>query len=258
VSIAFIINTHKNVNQIARLVAAIDGELSDKIVIISHDGREEELRVLEGLSGVDRVVRAIGGRASFGFVDALLGGLRWLERSGRAFDWVVVLSGQCYPVRPLQDMAGELAASPYDGIFYHFDASLPQEMPSHRFGWPKSRVETRYLFRHWNLLNDSSSALLRAAVTLPRRCLNLTSQFRIDTEFGLNFGRRAADPPFNDALRLYGGSAWLTMRRSAADALTRFVDDRPRVTNYFRYTLCPVPRRTEWVSSGVQSGRRAA
>jgi len=193
---------------------------------------------LAGLAGVDRVVPAIGGRAQFGLIDAFLSELRRLERENRNYEWITVLSGQDYPIRPLAEMAAELQASPYDGYFHHFDTTKPRNISPEKINWPDSEVETRYRFQHTLLKRDTSRAL-RAAITIPRRLLNRTRNFRAHTGFGLTFARRATDPPFTPDFRLHGGNAWMTIRRTAAQAILRFVDDHPGITNYFRRVLTP-------------------
>jgi hypothetical protein len=237
-SIAFLIHTHKSLEQISRLCSTVERGLAKKHVTISHNGSAEDRARLASFRGVDRVIPAIGGRAQFGLIDAFLGELRRLERESSRYEWIVVLSGQDYPIRPLAELAAELDQSTFDGYLHHFDTTKPRNLPPETIDWPDHEVETRYYFQH-TLLKRASPPALRAAVTLPRRLLNRSRDFRLHTGFGLTFGRRAPNPPFTPDFRLHGGNAWMTIRRTAAQSILRFVDDRPDITNYFRRVLTP-------------------
>lgn len=237
-SIAFLIHTHKSLEQISRLCGTIDRGLAKKHVSISHNGSAEDRARIAAFRGVDRVIPAIGGRGQFGLIDAFLGELRRLERDASPYEWIVVLSGQDYPIRPLAEMAAELEQSPFDGYLHHFDTTKPRNLPPETIDWPDHEADKRYYFQH-TLLKRDSPAVLRAAVTIPRRLLNRSRNFRLDTGFGLTFGRRAPNPPFAPDFRLHGGNAWMTIRRTAARSILRFVDDRPDITNYFRRVLTP-------------------
>lgn len=135
-------------------------------------------------------------------------------------------------------MAAELNQSPFDGYFHHFDTTKPRNLPPEAIDWPDHEVQTRYYFQH-TLLKRASAPTLRAALTFPRRLINRSHDYRIHTGFGVTFGRRAPTPPFTPEFRLHGGNAWMTIRRSAARSVLRFVDDRPDITNYFRRVLTP-------------------
>ena len=235
---AFLIHTHTALAQVARLVAALDRGLEEKTITISHNGSLVERRQLAALKGVDRVVPAVGGRGQFGMIDCLLGEFRRLEREGNSYEWLVVLSGQDYPVRPLSEMEAELSLSSHDGYFYHFNTNEPEVLPPSLFSMPEYVIDTRYRFQHWQLRTDSP-AFARAIVSVPRRLLDRTRNYRLHTQLGITFGRRAEKVPFSPEFQLYGGSAWMTIRRSAARSLMRFVDDRPDITAYFRRVLAP-------------------
>jgi hypothetical protein len=72
------------------------------------------------------------------YLDALLASIRSLSPA----DWLVVLSGQDYPVRPLADFHSLLGAADFAGILH----SRPVEPPGRP---PWSEDQRRYWFRHW-------------------------------------------------------------------------------------------------------------
>lgn len=237
-TIAFVLQTHTGLEQIARLCEALNRGLDDKIIVISHNGPLDECGWLESRPGVDRVLPAPGGRAQFSLLDGLFSALRWLESQAQPYEWICVLSGQDYPIRPLNEFEDRLKSSPFDGIFHYFDAENPPELPPHLVAWTRQETETRYLF-HAVQLKRNLGILDRALWKLPRHCFDLTGNYRLHTGFGLNFCRRAAPSPFGPDFKLYGSSNWLTVRRRCVQILLRFVDERPDLTDHFRRTISP-------------------
>lgn len=236
--LAFVLQTHRSPHEIAHLVRALDEGLANKTIVISHNGSVDDCASLGTLKGVNRVLPAPGGRAQFSLLDGLFSAFRWLETQSGGYDWVIVLSGQDYPIRPLADLENRLRKAPYDGLFHHFDASRPPDIPAESIRWSLEEVETRYFFRATRLKRQLS-VLDRALWKLPRHLLDLTGNYRLHTGFGLNFCRRVKSPPFGPGFRLYGSSNWLTIRRRCVQTILRFVDERPDITEHFRHTMAP-------------------
>jgi hypothetical protein len=164
--------------------------------------------------------------------------LRWLHRSGNSYDWVVLLSGQDYPIRPLSELRIALARSQVDGYVYSFDPLDERFAGSGRMAWSVDEAKDRYFFRYGSL-SDDLSTVGRALLRLPRQVLAQTRSYRINTSFGLAVGRRARTTPFSPELRLYVGSYWHIIRRKCAESLVRFVDENPDIVDYFRHVVLP-------------------
>ncbi|MEZ5817776.1 MAG: beta-1,6-N-acetylglucosaminyltransferase [Hyphomicrobiaceae bacterium] len=236
--LAFVLQTHRSLEQIAHLVRTLDQGLAETTIVISHNGPVEECRQLARVEGVDRVLPAPGGRAQFSMLDGLFSAFRWLEAQPLGYDWALVLSGQDYPIRPLGELEQLLRHSPYDGLFHHFEAAAQGELPPESISWTQQEVETRYYFRATRLKRELS--LFDRAMWKPfRLVLDRSQTYRLHTGFGLHFCRRAYETPFNAGFKLYGGSNWLTVRRGCVQRILRFVDERPDLTEYFRHTIAP-------------------
>ncbi|MQA93417.1 MAG: hypothetical protein GEV11_01835 [Streptosporangiales bacterium] len=121
--VAVVILSHRAPDQLRRLVRRV-GEGGAAVPVVHHDPGGEPLTC--GLPGALRVpapVRCGWGRPSIviavrrclGFVRAELPEVRW----------TLLVSGQDYPLRPLPDIAAELAASPYDAYLRHFPLGDP-------------------------------------------------------------------------------------------------------------------------------------
>jgi hypothetical protein len=236
--IAFVIQTYRLFDQVARLIGALQQGCPDCIVVVTHNHLGENIENLTRRVRVTKVLPAIPGRGRFGLVDSYLSALRWLERSGQQYDWVVLLSGQDYPIRPLGQFVDELRRSAFDGYFYHFDPLDPQAARRGRMTWPAKEGENRYLFRYV-VLKDELSVAHRALIRGPRLALDLTRNYRLNTSFGLSLGRRAQKTPFSADFRLVAGSYWHIIRRECSEALLEFVDENPDVVDYFRQVILP-------------------
>ncbi|AMJ61084.1 hypothetical protein [Bosea sp. PAMC 26642] len=145
--IAFVIQSHKCLVQIEHLVQRLQGSSQNHVVVISHDGTSEEVGLLSQLRGVTKAFSAVGGRGSFGLVDGFLKSLRWLYENEIEYDWLVMMSGQDYLVRPLADLEFKLSSSHKDGYYYHFRADDLDEATSGIMSWPLKESRDRYYFQ---------------------------------------------------------------------------------------------------------------
>lgn len=236
--IAFVLQTHKNLGQIAQLVRALATGSHPHSIVISHDGTDADRAYLARLPNVTKVLAAPGGRGSFGLLDGLLSGLEWLETQPEGYDWVITLSGQDYPIRPITRLEQVLTATPHDGMFYHFPVDAQPAGHFSHFWLPPGEVRSRYFFKY-RQLKPSASRMERAVLKIPRMLAAKTDRVRLDTSYGLNLGWRADQHPFGDDFKLFGGSFWVVLKRRAVRELLRFVDEKPAVVEYFRHVLNP-------------------
>src|SRR5262245_43005651 len=119
--IAFILQTYRSIDQIGRLIATLNRGCPDNLIAVVHSGPRHETTELATRHRVDCVLPSAPARGRFGLIDGYLSAVRWLERQGQSYDWVVLLSGQDYPIRPLSQFCETLSHSDVDGYFYHFD-----------------------------------------------------------------------------------------------------------------------------------------
>lgn len=226
----FLIQSHRDPYQLARLVGILRKGCPDSVVLVSHDVRATPLsRAAFGSDANVHVIQGKGGRGDFDIVDGYLTALRWLRDNKVHYTWVTNLSGQDYPVSSLAGFAEELSAAPHDGFLHHSNA-LAQE--------PRDGYD-RYYFQYTKL-KDSLSLAERAMLHFPRVALDRFSDtFRINTSYGLMIGRHADQAPFNAEFRCYAGSYWHTIRRRCAEYLLDFVDAEPDLVAYLRRVLVP-------------------
>ena len=114
--IAFLILNHRPPTQLLRLIKVLRSELPDSPIIVHHDEFAADLsRSL--LDFDDNAFLLTTGApiswGDFGVVDAYWQCLSWICENVE-FDWVVLLSGQDYPIKPLRMLAADLAATGAD------------------------------------------------------------------------------------------------------------------------------------------------
>lgn len=237
-TVAFVVQTFKDLDQVERLARTIASGTTDRMIVVSHRGTDLDRKRLEDSGVTDRVLPSPGGRGRFGVIDGLISAFRWLEKQPRSYDWSVVLSGQDYPIRPLADFEMELEKAADDGYFHHFEAMNEAAAAAPPMFWPQREVEDRYQFEY-AVLKEQSTALERTLLKVPRLMSEHTQNYRLHTGFGLMLGKRLKQTPFSRDFKLYGGSYWLTINRKAVRAVLNFFDERPDIVNYFRGVIVP-------------------
>jgi hypothetical protein len=171
-----------------------------------------------------------GGYADFSHIDRYMAAIDWLNAESVHVDWMVFISGQDYPLRPLDQTEDELVESGADGFMEHWEAMGPE---SH---WPRSRARSRYYFHHRRLmpLTAKQMRLLRPLQAVNR----IQPLLRVHVSSGLAVGHRSRSP-FGPDLRLHGGSLFSSLSWPVVAYLREYFDRRPDVVAYFRRCLSP-------------------
>lgn len=226
--IAFLVVSHRNPDQVLRLVRALR-EGPDTHVLVHHDQRREPIgrAALEDAGG--RLVH-YGLAVEWGnvaYTDMLLAALTELSEQVDP-DWVAVVSGQDYPLRPLPQFARHLADSPHQALLgdpWRLDMATEPPPPQREF-------YLRYRYRHYAPPRPVAAALARA---LGRRAYLR----EMPTDLGLRLGVRPRRHPFGPELRCYVCSDWLTLERRALRAVLDFTRERAEVMRHYRRTIIP-------------------
>lgn len=225
------VETHRNPRQIESLVRAIVRAAPDSLVVVDHDRSFEspDPSVLARLGAELRL--SDGGYGDMTHVNRWLSTVHWLQAEGVAYDYLSNLSGQDYPIRPVDQIHSEVAGSGIDAFIETFSVLDPTETT-----WGVPRGRTRYEFGHRRLsrLRPWQQQALRPAQAINK----LQPWLRLTTSTGLMVGRRA-DGPWSDDLVLRGGSFFCTLSTAAVGAVLRFADERPDVADYLTRCITP-------------------
>ncbi len=150
-----------------------------------------------------------------------------LDRVGERYDWLVYLSGQDYPVQPLEASEAFLAASHYDGYLTWAEASAEDS------GGRRRQGELRYLYQYRDV--PYGAPLL----WLLHKLDGVQPWWHCHRTYGPRFGRRAVRTPFGPHLRPYWGSQWTTLRRACAERVAEAARVATALVEHFARTICP-------------------
>ncbi len=226
--VAYLVTSYVLPDQVLRLVATLRAGSADAPIAVHHDDRRCRIdaSALDAL-GVLRIEPAspvAWGEASQ--LRMVLRCLQWLLRSAE-FDWVVLLSGQDYPIRPVAEIEHSLSEARVDA----FIETLPVQGPSLR-SREVDEFARRYHYR-WHRLPAAPSPVTRAA----SRARPLVQLRRMPS--GTWVGVPALSSPFGPDLVCHRGGDWFTLARRAVEAVDRFAHARADVVRHYGRTLIP-------------------
>lgn len=242
-SVAYLIQSHRDPEQLYRLVRRLRQGSPQAVIHVSHDRRGEPVDLTElHMAGATDWSLDRGGYGDWTHVQRYLDTVRWLRDSKHEVGWVTNLTAQDYPLRPVAAIEADLAASTADGFMEFFD------MFSADSHWPERRARGRYLYRHVRIspLPPALARRARPLMTVNR----LQPLLRVHTAYGLTVGVPSLDVPASarryrdpapaprETMRLYGGSAYSTLTWPTAMRLLELAGDRDLI-NLFHRTLSP-------------------
>jgi hypothetical protein len=221
VKVAYIVISHRSPAQVLRLVSALR----------EGPGVEVVVRHAQDQSRLDReTVEAAGahlleddfevGWGDIANVRMVLGALEWaMEHVGP--DWLFVLSGQDYPLRPLRDFEASLARADHDA----FIRSMWQLDTTRLPGPPHDEFFLRYAYRHVSAPGWMPHPPDRLRALVYRR------------ELPPLIGVRRRRLPFDRDFRCFVSADWLTVSSRAAEALVDARSNRSLMSYYARTAI---------------------
>jgi hypothetical protein len=201
--IAYLVLSYTHPELVRRLVARLAGG----VVAVHHDDRRCALGALDGALRIPPVPVEWGHGSQLA---TILRCLRWMTAS--EWDWLVLLSGQDYPVRPVASIEADLLAAPYDA-FIRFKPVPPRVL--RRGG--VDEFARRYTYR-WR---PGSPALARFDPLVQVRTLPSGT-----------YAGFPARPP----LPVFHGSDWFTLSRRAVETVLAAPEP---VVDHFLHTIIP-------------------
>ena len=230
--VCYLIQSHREPRQIARLAATLRRHSPRCLVVVAHD--ESASRLDRDAFGGDPGIRYLGipgpvRRGYLSMLDPWFGAVRWLEAEGEAYEWLVYLSGQDYPTMSLAESESRLAAAECDG-FLRWWPALGGDGP-----WRRRNQGRRRYFYQYRDVAPGWRWLLPAA----RRLNGWQSLFHVHLSYGPRFGRRATRTPFGEGRVCYAGWQWTTLRRQCAEYVAAQAAREPDLLGYYANTICP-------------------
>jgi Core-2/I-Branching enzyme len=231
-TVCYFIQSHRDRDQIVRLVRTLRRASPDAPILIGHDASGCALATtdLAGIGGVDLFHYAgPARRGSLSLIAPYFQALDRLAERAVEFDWLVYLSGQDYPLRPLAESEAFLAQSGGDGFLTFADAFSP----ANPLGRPRQGI-LRYRFQYWTL-----PAKLRPLLRALRFVNGAQRIVHLHTTYEPRLGLCAFRGPFRRERRCYVGSQWTTLRRGCTDFLAESWHREHALVEYYRRTVCP-------------------
>lgn len=231
----FFITSHKNPSQVVRLVNALKQSCPDAAILIHHDPAgapldQTQLFTAQDVYLLNDPIRV--GWGEFSVVESELRGIEWLMQTGLNFDWLVLLSGQDYPLRPLAELQTHLDTASYDGFLEYFSINNP---PDTIWNWNAHSGIERY---HYYYLTVNPA--LKVLFFKLYRLVNWQPWLRVKAgRFGAKIAFKRRHSIFSNTFTCYAGSQWHTLNHRCVQYVYDFIKSNPKFIDYYRYTMVP-------------------
>jgi hypothetical protein len=248
-TVLYLITSHKDPQQVHRLAATLRGGSPQASIVIHHDRSSTRIdlatfRDLGNLHILPFSVPVEWGDMSI--VDMNLRSFEWVL-DHLDFEWLVLLSGQDYPIKPVEEIESYLVDCPYDGLM-----EAPSEVVNRILREEKTRIRYSFTFRYfyryfklprWPRYSSLPPRLRRSLKTalwktLPR-VQNLVFLHPMPPGARMRLGFRRMRTPFTADLRCYKASPWFSLRRRTVERLVASPRREPHLWRYYRRTVIP-------------------
>ena len=246
-SVLYLITSHRDPDQVLRLARTLRRGSPGSAIAIHHDRSRSTLDPAPFQEMDDVYLLPFSVPVEWGgmsIVEMNLRSFRWVLRH-LEFDWLILLSGQDYPIRPLHEIEAALRSADHDGFL-----EAPAEV-SDRIAVPDpSRIRYSFAFRYFYRY-----------VTLPRWPRNVPPRVRRPMSAALwkvlprvqdvvflhpmpageraRLGFRRLRTPFTESFRCYKASPWFTLRWRAVERLAVIGPREQSLWRYYRRTAIP-------------------
>ena len=245
--VAFLILNHREPTQLLRLAKTLRLELPDAPIVVHNDKFRTHLDA-SALDSVGNAYLLTSERpirwGDFSLVEAYWRSMEWILEH-LEFDWLVLLSAQDYPIKPLTKLGEDLAATDADALIlatpisklssrterrnrrrrylYQYRTSVVNGQP----GSAPYKVR-RWLRRHTGLLVDILNNV--------QPCFQV---YKYADQIPWRVGLRARQTPFSQNEPCWFGSVWITLSHRAAKLVVDSAKQRPDYVDYYRRTAHP-------------------
>lgn len=224
--IVYIILAHKLPEQLVRLVRKLNTDSTSFLIHVDKKTDDETynkmiapLSKYENISFLPRYRHDYGGYNS---VRATLDGIQKLLVSGEHFDYVILLSGQDYPVKSNSQIDQVLKESGGQSYMEYFS------LPSERWGDGDGGL-TRIKCWHFNLFGTEVTFVRKG------RFFKFIPDGIWSTAVKIFSLPRSLPGDFDP----YGGSAWWCLTRECIEYVGEFVEKNPEFVKFFNHVKIP-------------------
>jgi Core-2/I-Branching enzyme len=229
----YVVLAHSKHKQLLRLLQTIRASSPGAAILLHYDAKASlpDRALLDAIN-----VRLVEPRHSVQWgdvsqVNVLLACIAYAV-SNFDFEWLTIITGQDYPVRPLSIAETELRSSGFDAFVK---------------AAPAAQYRSRYYLRYWSLprfpYTHRLPGWVLSSLQWMRRNLN-QRQPLLRIEGGprgspLSLGIFSRKHPFDQEFICYKGSDWFSLSHRAATYLPDFNLTNPAVLGHYRHTYLP-------------------
>jgi hypothetical protein len=207
-NIAFVILAHKYPEQLIRLARRLNAEGGHCYIHVDRRAAPVFAELSQLLAATPDAFLVKDRQAcrwgQFGIVSATLAALRQLTRAASGYDYVVLLSGQDYPIKP----AGEIRRFLERHRGQQFIEAFPLAEPN-KWSGEQGAYQAMRRVAHWHVFLRSRHFHVPIERTVP------------------------------EGLVPYGGSQWWALTGDCVDWMLAYLERHPQVTAHFRHTFVP-------------------
>jgi len=236
--IAFAILSHKDPSQLLRLIRVLKAGMPDSWIVVHHDQGFtrldpeifepfERVHLLKDWSRVEL--------NSFSRVEPILKCLRWLLNNAREIKWVMVLSGQDYPIKPLWWIEEWFRQTDYDLLMCYHDAL------DHEY-WGEKEGYYRYFFSWRTITIPRTFWRIQRLIPFLKKINNYKIGVQIRGPFAdqsIKIGLRHPFTIFSSDFHCYRGSDWFSLSHRCIEYLFDFLNSNTKVLSYYKQTHVP-------------------
>lgn len=241
--LCLLVMSHTEPDLVERLVRVLVSEVPDACVVVRHDERAvafDATRVADLPHVHVRAHRQEAGWGSWTFTQRVLEGVQMALDLDEEWDWLAVISGQSYPVAPLEGLVDHLSTTSSDALLRISGGHLAAK-PSWRQWRPDGADRARYRFVRlpWTPLWERHR--VRQPITALSRRQPLVTMFlhrdpqspaRVVPLLGW-----LSRPAVLSGVTPVKASSWWAVRRGTARSLLRMLDRRDPWNRHFRRTF---------------------
>lgn len=245
--IAFLVLNHRHPAQLIRLLTTIRLQLPEAPIVVHNDKFREDLprSILKPIGNVQLLTahKPITW-GDFSVVDAYRWSLTWMMEYVE-FDWVVLLSAQDYPIKPLSGLGNYLAENDADALLRAVPITELTKAAARR------DMRRRYFYQYKPATMHSQDAQISDNLRniLRRRTGGLVDVinilqpyfkiYRLPDRMPYRVGCRAHTTPFEHNRPCWHGPMWFSLSRHATEFVLTYMCHHPEYVDYYRRTIIP-------------------
>jgi hypothetical protein len=225
--IAYIILAHKLPEQLVRLVLKLNTDGSSFFIHVDKKTDDETYRLMRdpvrAYENVRFLKRLVINYANFSHLLATLEGIQEVVASGVQYDYVILLTGQDYPIKSNEYIQQFLEERHGKSFIEYFS------LPSSEHWQNEDGGLDRVNYWHFNIFGRSFAFLRKGQSGQSFLDLLLSSLSRIF------LARRRLPLDY----QLFGGSAYWCLSKECIEYLEKFIRENPGFVRFFRHVLIP-------------------